>query len=605
MCGIAGINQDTNSSGLFLRDNLISLGNHFNQHHYRRGPDANGIFISDGLQQLMCHTRLSILDLDKRANQPMRSQDTKHVITFNGEIYNFRELKQNYLSNHVFKTTSDTEVILELYKRFGVKFLPKLRGMFAIAIWDESSNELILIRDSLGIKPLYFYESNGFIAFSSTVQSIYNSFISDINIEEAGLVGFLLAGSVPEPWTIYKNIFPVPKGGLIRIKNGKVVEESQWMDFKKYIFEPPSLHLNKKEVINAISQSVKSHLVSDVPVGTFLSAGIDSVAISSHATENQNQIEGININFSEFSNTLDDEYPLAKQAAAEINIDFHSKRITRHEFLSDLDDIFLSMDQPSIDGLNTWYASKFASALNYKVVLSGVGGDELFCGYSTFKRAQLFYKFYFLLNNPLTKNSSRRLISYLFGKSSNKSLYISNYLSSLKDFYAFLRAVFLKEELENIIDQKLLESGLKKLNESNYKNRFFEENENKDTLKIISALEFEHYLGNQLLRDSDWASMAHSLELRTPLVDLMLIKDVGKYISFFKNKIGKKLLADSPRNRVPKFISQKRKTGFSFPLSHWMSELDLHENEQKKLDDTAPWQKKWALHIAKPYLDKI
>lgn len=607
MCGIAGLNQNSDSSSVRSISDLNTLGTLFNSMHSNRGPDAKGIYIDQEGKQLLCHTRLSILDLDSRANQPMECKKTGHVISFNGEIYNFSEIKERFFPRHLFQTSSDTEVILEIYKKFGLQYLAHLRGMFAIAIWDNIKKELILIRDPLGIKPLYYLESKDFFAFSSTAKALYESFKMHSSIEEAGLIGFLLTGSVPEPWTIYKNIFSVQKGSYLRIKNGKICEHQRWLDFKNHLLISNNKKLDINSINSATSSSISSHLVSDVPVATFLSAGIDSLAVTSHAKENQKDITGININFSEFRNTPDDELPLAKKASKDLNVSLHSKTIHQKDFLFDLESILSSMDQPSIDGINTWYASKFASELGFKVVLSGVGGDEIFCGYDTFKRAKIFNKLNFLFKSEISLNFIENLIAPV-SDSRKKISYVFNYLGSLKHFYFFLRSVFLKEELLHYIDIDLLNLGLDRLNTNFYLNQadYLDENRYKAN-EIISFLEIDNYMGNQLLRDSDWASMAHSIELRTPLVDIFLFKVLGEQLNFFKNKTGKRILAESPLVKVPSYIVNKPKTGFSFPLSHWLGSINLNTmNSQNQFNlDHLPWQKKWSLHLAKKFVDQI
>ena len=354
----------------------------------RRGPDAEGLWSGKGV--VLGHRRLAILDLDARANQPMVSTDGRYIIVFNGEIYNFRELRRALESDGVaFRTTSDTEVLLALFAREGERMLPRLRGMFAFAIWDTQSRELFLARDPYGIKPLYYTRTKEGLLFASQVKALLASGLVSTEREPAGLVGFYLWGSVPEPWTLFRDVFALPAGHWLRVRAGVPESPVCWNDIRAH-WQKEGCKATAQElqerVRQAVRDSVRAHLVADVPVSVFLSGGIDSAAIAGLASGLGAHVEGITIGFEEFAGRHEDEVPVAAAIAAHYGLPIHVRMVSRAEFEQDMPRILDAMDQPSIDGVNTWFASKAAAERGYKVVLSGVGGDELFCGYSSFRQ---------------------------------------------------------------------------------------------------------------------------------------------------------------------------------------------------------------------------
>jgi asparagine synthase (glutamine-hydrolysing) len=539
----------------------------------RRGPDAEGTWASAGI--VLGHRRLSILDLEARANQPMCSADGRFAAVFNGEIYNFRELRSALEGRGItFRTTSDTEVLLELFAAEGEGMLTRLRGMFALAIWDTCNRELFLARDPYGIKPLYCLPTRSGLLFASQVKALLASGLASTKIEPAGMAGFYLWGSVPEPWTLYRDITALPSGHWLKVRRGVPGASVCWHDIRTHWRAPEQLASPaelQERVKQAVSDSVRAHLVSDVPVSVFLSGGIDSSVVSALAAESGGQIEGITIGLREFSDTSEDEIPAAAAHATQFDISHSIHYVTQAEFEQDIPEILRAMDQPTIDGVNTWFASKAAARRGYKVVLSGVGGDELFCGYSTFRqipRAAALGRalatipgFRFMLSGCLGRASA--------WSSRPKTGALPVFMDSSEGLYFLKRCLFLPEELPALMSPEATQEGLMRLGGSPPGMVVAQA---RDGVSTVGSLESCHFLRNQLLRDSDWASMAHSLELRTPLVDVALLETLGPFVSGFAGEKGKTLLARSTQRPLPRAVLERSKTGFNLPMSQWLSQ---------------------------------
>jgi asparagine synthase (glutamine-hydrolysing) len=603
MCGIAGYISFLKISEVSAVDATHKMINHMQP----RGPDSEGLWTGKGVA--LGHRRLAILDLDVRATQPMSSSTGRYTIVFNGEIYNFRELRSELEAEGVvFNTTSDTEVLLALFVRDGESMLPRLRGMFAFGIWDEQNRELFLARDPYGIKPLYYIRTNNRLLFASTVKALLASGLVPKKPEPAGLAGFYLWGSVPEPWTLYQDVFALPAGHWMKVGAGEVEVPVCWNDVRRHWCgqaKQLSPKLLQEHVHQAVTNSVKAHLVADVPVCVFLSGGIDSATMAGQVAGLGAQVEGITIGFDEFTSQAEDEVPVAKAIAAHYDMPHFVRRVSRAEFEHDIPLILEAMDQPSIDGVNTWFASKAAAERGYKVVLSGVGGDELFGGYSSFKQIPRMAVFGRIISAiPGARVFLTALCTYL-AKSLNKPKLaaLPRFMNSIEDSYYLSRSLFLPEELPALIGEDAARNGLARLyNKPSVMKRV----DARDGVASVGLLESTCYLRNQLIRDSDWASMAHSLELRTPLVDANLLEVLGPYVSDFKNGVGKAMLAGSPLKPVPKAIINRPKTGFSLPMAQWLSdatELSAWENVPLLSKPGTPWARLWAQIVIERIFD--
>ncbi|MDK2411604.1 asparagine synthase (glutamine-hydrolyzing) [Aphanizomenon sp. 202] len=378
MCGIAGIIKlNTNDGSLEAKIEKMQTG------LKHRGPDDAGIYISTDKQAALAHTRLSILDLSSAGHQPMSTSDGRYSITFNGEIYNFQELRENLISQgEKFHSQTDTEVILKLYQRIGSDCVQHLRGMFAFAIWDDLEKTCFLARDPLGIKPLYYYQLGTTLVFASELRAVLASGLPAINMSVEGLYGYLTTGSVPEPYTLIADIHCLPAGNWLYWQNGNTTKKQYWqINFTPEAISPPEA---EEIVRKALLDSIQHHFISDVPVGIFLSGGIDSTTILALATQTQqSQLSTYSITFaeSEFN-----EGELAQKIANHFGAKHTEYQVTSSFAKSILPDFLAAIDQPSIDGFNTFCVSKVAHDNGMKVVLSGLGGDEIFGGYQSFQK---------------------------------------------------------------------------------------------------------------------------------------------------------------------------------------------------------------------------
>ncbi len=595
MCGIAGFVPTPGAS----IEPAITATRRMTDRMRLRGPDAEGLWSS--AEVVLGHRRLAILDLDNRANQPMLSADGRYAIVFNGEIYNFRELRRELEANGVaFRTTSDTEVLLALYAREGERMLSWLRGMFAFAIWDAQSRELFLARDPYGIKPLYYAQTRYGLSFASQVKALLASGMVSMEREPAGLAGFYLWGSVPEPWTLFRDVFALGAGHFLRVRAGVADAPVCWHDIRVHWRTKghgTSVHELQARVRQAVTDSVRAHLVSDVPVSVFLSGGIDSGAIAALASESGAKVEAITIGFEEFvGRSDDDEIPVARIVAAHYGLSHYVRMVSGAEFEREAPRIIDAMDQPSIDGVNTWFASKAAAERGYKVALSGVGGDELFFGYSLFQQLPTHATVGAVLGpimgaRALLRGPSAALARLL---SQPKLAGVPDFLTSLEAVYFLRRGLFLPTELPALLGADVAREGLARLG------GFppgMTSAQARDSGAAIGLLESTLYLRNQLLRDSDWASMGHSLELRTPLVDAKVLETLGQFTSEFVNRAGKTMLAKSPRKSLPDEVIRRHKTGFSLPMTRWMSDA-VHGRPGFRLvplsSTGTPWARRWA-----------
>lgn len=357
----------------------------------RRGPDAKGEWISEDERVGFGHRRLSIIDLSDAGAQPMFSADRKLVVVFNGEIYNHAEIRADLEQRGaIFNSHSDTEVLLHLYARKGPEMVHDLRGMYAFAIWDVERRSLFLARDPFGIKPLYYADDGWTFRFASQVKALVAGGAIDQEIDPAGLIGFYIFGSVPEPFTTLRAVRALPAGCSLIVEGIGADAPRRYHCISNAYCGRSKLELTSKDagefVRLKLLDSVKCHLVSDVPVGAFLSAGVDSSALVGLMRDaGVADLQTVTVGFEEFTGRHEDETQLAAQTAMRYRTRHFTRMVRREEFDRDLPLIVDAMDQPSIDGINTWFVSKAAHELGLKVAISGLGGDELFGGYPSFR----------------------------------------------------------------------------------------------------------------------------------------------------------------------------------------------------------------------------
>jgi len=583
MCGIAGIFSYSASAPAIDRGELRSIRDHMQA----RGPDGFGEWFSGNERLALGHRRLSIIDLSDRASQPMPSDDGRFVISFNGEIYNYRQLRAGLQSRgREFRTESDTEVLLQMYAEKGAAMLPELRGMFAFAIWDNVENTLFLARDAFGIKPLYIADDGRSLRFASQVKALLQGNV-DRTPEPAGHVGFFLWGSVPEPYTLYKNIRALPPGHSMLIGEKGSEAPVAFCRISDVLAQASQTAVcgdrqtALRQISSAIHDSVLTHLVSDVPVGVFLSAGIDSSLIAASAVTRGANSYTLTLGFKEFAGTADDEVPLAEEIARNLGAWHHTMMTSRQDFEDEREKLMAAMDQPSIDGVNTWFVARAAAQMNIKVALSGLGGDELFASYPSFRQIPKMMKFGQYFNRvPKFGKAVRQLLSPMISKiTSPKYAGLIEYCDSFGGAYLLRRSLYAPWELSQHMDPDFAKAGLLELQTRTMLDATTS-NIQKDRL-AVSALEMNWYMRNQLLRDADWAGMAQSIEIRVPLLDLDLLRATAPWFSVYPD-ISKAEIAAVAVPQLPGSVVNRPKTGFSVPVREWIKPKG-HAIEQRGL----------------------
>ena len=581
MCGINGIFAYHYAANPIDRGELLRTRDHM----AARGPDGSGAWVSDDGRVGFGHRRLSIIDLSDAAAQPMSSADGSLVVTFNGEIYNYRELRRTLeAKGHVFRSQSDTEVLLHLYADKGEAMVHDLRGMFAFAIWNGRRRTLFLARDPYGIKPLYYADDGWTFRFASQVKALLAGGAISRDPEPAGQVGFYLWGSVPEPFTTYREIRALPAGATLTVDRIGASEPRRYHSIAQVYCEaemragsagPRDEASVQAEIRAALLDSVRHHLVADVPVGAFLSAGIDSGALVGLMRDaGQSEIQTVTLAFEEFRGRPDDEAPLAAEVARLYGTRHTTRIVTEAEFRADLPRILDAMDQPSIDGINTWFVSKAAHELGLKVAISGLGGDELFGGYPSFRDIPRWVKLLAVPSRVPGLGRTVRLISRRLTALLGLSPKAAGFLElggSYAGAFLLRRGLFMPWELRGLLDRDVVEHGLRRLAPLAQVADELTPRPSSAHAKV-AVLESALYMRNQLLRDTDWASMAHSLEVRVPLVDSVLLQVVAPLIVGGQNLTPKAVMAAAPLLPLPGKITHRAKTGFSIPIGGWISD---------------------------------
>jgi asparagine synthase (glutamine-hydrolysing) len=579
---------------------------------HSRGPDGKGEWYSSSHRLGLAHRRLSIIDLDERAAQPMVSNDGRYIISFNGEIYNYRELREKLeRKGYYFSTSSDTEVILHLYAQIGEAMLRELRGMFAFVIWDNYENKLLLARDPYGIKPLYYSDDGLTIRIASQVKALLAGGKVSRTQDPAGLVGFFLMGSMPEPFTLYESIHAVPASSYIYVNDSGPSKPIVYHSIAKTLACAVGVSGqmdsgdSRKLFRDYLIDSVVHHMEADVPVGAFLSAGIDSSALvglmSEVTRETGAPLTTITLGFDEFKGSQDDEVPLAEEIAKGYGTNHVIRRVSELEFREDLPKFLESMDQPSIDGLNTWFVSKAAREQGLKVAVSGLGGDELFGGYPSFKEIPNWVRYFSVpskipwLGDMLTKFGSSSWTERV--RVNPKFWGLIKYGGTYSGAYLLKRGLFMPWELPDILERDLILAGMEKLDPM----LMIEEGINPDPgapFQRIASMESSLYMKNQLLRDSDWASMAHSLELRVPLVDAKLLNNISPLIANMNSDQCKKAFGMTPIPPLSDKALYRKKTGFKTPVEKWMKNEALSRRAPSKATaKNSSWARLWAQKV--------
>jgi len=572
MCGVAAIHAYHYAAPAIRREELSRMAEHMR----RRGPDGQGMWFADDGRSGLAHRRLAIIDLDERAAQPMVSSCGRYRISFNGEIYNYVSLRQELeRAGMPLRTRSDTEVLLELFAREGTSMLRRLRGMFAFVIHDLKSRRLWLARDPYGIKPLYLADDGWTVRVASQARALIESGSVSRRVDPAGHAGFLLWGSVPDPFTMFRDIRAVPAGSFIEVSDlGPLpaVRYQTLVECFRADDRPIGAEDLAEEMREAFRDSVRAHMVADVPVGAFLSGGVDSGAVVGlMASMDPKPVQAATIVFDRFADSALDESSLAASVANRYGAQHSIRRISDHEIDADLPDFLAAMDQPSIDGFNVWFAAKSCSEVGLRVAMSGIGGDELLGGYPSFSTVPKwrrvagipslvpgFGRLFRAVSSPLI-GLQRRIPA--------RSAGFFELAGSWAGAYLLRRGLFMPWELGSLMGPDEARAGLEALQYGLATQSAMDPDPGFDHARVL-ALESALYLRNQLLRDCDWAAMAHSLEVRTPLVDIELLRRVAPLLRRSVSADGKSLLATSPRPELPADITNRKKTGFATPMAH-------------------------------------
>ena len=534
-----------------------------------RGPDGFGQWMDDDRRIGLAHRRLAIIDLSPSGAQPMASADGRVVISFNGEIYNYRDLKTELEQDGArFRSASDTEVLLHLYAREGAGFVERLRGMFAFALWDADKQGLLLARDPFGIKPLYLADDGQSLRVASQVKALLAGGRVDTSPDPAGRAGFLLWGSVPEPFTLYTGVKALPAGSTLWLDRQGRREERRFFDVAQRFTDAKPRPFDPEALRHALKDSVSHHLIADVPVGVFLSSGLDSATLLALASQcHTGPVTAFTLSFNEFKNTARDETPLAEAIAAHYEADHKIGRVTGADFSAERENILNAMDQPSIDGVNTYFVAREAVRAGLKVALSGLGGDELFAGYDTFSQVPQVRALARPFGVIPGLGRGFRLLSapLLKGRASPKWAGLLELGGEMEGAYLLRRGLFMPWELPEVMDPDMARAGWLALRTPPRPEL------PAATRAAVSVLEMTGYMRNQLLRDADWAGMAHSLEIRVPLVDPVLFSTVAP-MALSERPPSKQDMARAPIHSLPAAVLERPKTGFFVPVAEWMQQ---------------------------------
>ena len=637
MCGIFGIiGRNARVHADILERATRSLAH--------RGPDDSGTVIlhdsaHESVEIGLGNRRLAILDLSPQGHQPMNDPATGNWIVYNGEVYNFREVRTKLeQAGLYFRSNSDTEVILKAYGHWGEECLREFRGMFAFAIWDAHRHRLFLARDPMGIKPLYFYQSNQYFIFSSEVRTLLGTGLIPRAIDGAGLVNYLTFGSLYDPNTLVEGVNALQPGCYLNWEQGQVKREQYW-DLVPTNLSESCEHDNvdpgrrielETQIAEMLDESVRMQMVSDVPVGVFLSGGIDSNSLVGILSRNGVLPSTFSIVFSE-ADYSEAEY--SRAVAQHFHTDHHEIKVAQTDFLAAIDPALNAMDLPTIDGINTYFVSERTRRAGVKVVLSGLGGDEIFAGYSSFRTVPRMERFAAAwrhipgaMRNPLASaiaavapSSDRNRKLAALGR--DRGAIVHPYFLSRMLFTPGQQNELLPEVNSNsatfLCAEKALTETLSRA-------------QSLDPINRVSYLEARCYMLNTLLRDSDFMSMAHGLEVRVPLIDHRLAARVLALPGLWKLNSGtpKPLLVKALGGQLPDQIVHRRKQGFTLPFEHWLrdalrpvveeslrkigdgvlgnlvSERAVWSVWQDFLEGRTSWSRPWSLYVLQSWCER-
>lgn len=566
MCGITGIvgkqlNNSTYHSAIKKMNDAIA----------HRGPDSEGIWNDEHCY--FGHRRLSIIDLSEAGNQPFLSQDKRYILIYNGELYNYKDIRlELQRAEHgtkqipyIFRTDTDTEVVLAAYLRWGKDCVKRFNGMFAFSIWDTVEHKLVLARDRIGIKPVYYQFKNNVLLFASEIRALIDSGLIDKKINLKSVAEFIQYATVHAPNTILQDVLMLMPGHILEYQNGAINIQKYWNinDFAKskedLSYKETCLRVNE-----LLTASVERRLVADVPFGAFLSGGIDSSAIVGLMSKvSSEKVRTFNVSFdeSEFS-----EAKYAKQISEKFNTEHHEIKLTPDDFLKQLPEALAAIDHPSGDGPNSYIVSKATKQAGITMALSGLGGDELFAGYDIFKRYYELEKKGWLNIIPAKGLAGKLLAAKKKSVQGDKTSEILN-LETINGFnaYPINRKLFNQKDYHSLLKEQF--------NDTNFIKNVIQkiETDKKHILSRVSLFEIQTYMQNVLLRDADQMSMAVALEVRVPFLDYKLVEFVlGVKDEYKYPHTPKKLLTDALGDLLPDNIVNRPKMGFTLPWKDWL-----------------------------------
>lgn len=601
MCGIAGARTAS-------ADQVKAAIEAMCMEMVARGPDDFGsTFFQDGPGTIgLGSRRLSIIDPSTAGHQPMTDEQRNATIVFNGMIYNFTELRRELeAKGEEFRSHCDTEVILRAYCRWGSGCVARLRGMFAFAIWDEQRGELFLARDRLGIKPLYYWQSDRHFVFASQVKALLRTGLVPPKLSGEGIRTFLEFGAVSEPVTAIEGVYALPAAHFAVLRDGVLTINAYWG------FAPQSdarleEDVARSELRELLEDTTHRHLVSDAPLGVFLSGGVDSSILAALAAQQTPRVRTVSVVFDDpaFS-----EEPYIDAVTRQLETEHVRIDLGAADLLDWLDDACSAMDQPTFDGINTYVVSRAASATGLKVALSGLGGDELFNGYGYLGRVSLLERAR-RIPPPVMPIVGGTLRAALRGRQAEKAEAWFSDSFQRGSSYELLRRLFLPKEVARLWrSEQLPEASVSPARLSG----------DMDLANQIMMLELTNFTRNVLMRDTDFMSMANSLEARVPFLDHQLVEWALNLPAKLRARKGKQLLVDATRDLLPPALLNRPKQGFVLPIAPWMqNELrpDVEQTlrqppqaiadllDQSEIDrtwsaflcDAARWLQPWSLY---------
>lgn len=609
MCGIAGIfgtERIPNSKDAVKL--MLQRMNH-------RGPDAHGI--SAGQNVTLGHKRLSIIDISDASNQPFTSTDGRYTLVFNGEIYNYQNIRST-IPDYTFVTNSDTEVFIAAYAKWGTASFQLFNGMFSAALWDSKESKLVLVRDRLGIKPLYYFQNDYSLVFASEVRALLASGLVPRKLNESVLPEYLQYQCVHAPNTIIEGVKMLEPGRYIEVSDNTFEQKVYWMPWQNAHSEEDPLRI-QKVVRDRFTAAVEKRLIADVPVGAFLSGGIDSSLITAVIADRlDKKVDTFNVSFDE------NEWSEAKYArliSKQYKTNHHEIMLKPSDFLESLPDALKDQDHPSGDGPNSWIVSKETKSQGITVALSGLGGDEVFAGYDVFRQIPDISEKAWLLSFPKFLRNWVGMLGEWKNpgiRSAKKREILTLGYFDLENLYPVFRKVLLDDQIKKIINNgsggNRVASIVRELNR-------FSEFESLPVLSRIGIAEMYTYMQNVLLRDTDQMSMAHSLEVRVPFLDHELVE----YLTYVPDQVKyphtpKQLLTESFKDLLPPEVINRPKMGFVFPWENWMrnelsdfciqnlshlknlsifvgDEVDLLWKRFVKQDPSLSWSRIWPLVV--------